>query len=382
MKPQKVVIYGPEGIGKSTFAAQFPRPLFIDTEGGTGALDVRRLQQPQSWTMLMEQVTWVREHAQEVQCQTLVIDTADWAERLCVQHMLSKNNWDSIEAPGYGQGYVRLAEEFGRLLDALQRVIDSGLNVVLTAHAMMRKFEQPDEMGSYDRWELKLQKKTAPLVKEWADMLLFANYKTNVININGKSGDKGKYKAQGNLRVMYTVHDAAWDAKNRHGLDEMLPFTFEHIAHCVVGAGNAVHAVAQSGIPGPHVHTQTNIAGTPRQLDDAPIPYTPSEPPKTPRKEQPPHHTQTSLPTEQPAEDTPPQHQDSPPDGIPPALWQLMQENDVTEEQIRMAVSKRGYFPYDTPIEVYGMDFINGVLIGAWPQIYAFIQENKDEMPF
>lgn len=50
------------------------------------------------------------------------------------------------------------------------------LAACICAECMMRKFEQPDEMGAYDRWELKLQKKTAALVKEWADLLLFANY--------------------------------------------------------------------------------------------------------------------------------------------------------------------------------------------------------------
>jgi len=44
-RAQKVVLYGSEGIGKSTFAAKFPNPLFIDTEGGTSHMDVRRIEQ-------------------------------------------------------------------------------------------------------------------------------------------------------------------------------------------------------------------------------------------------------------------------------------------------------------------------------------------------
>ena len=59
----------------------------------------------------------------------------------------------------------------------------------------MRKFEQPDELGAYDRWELKLGKKTSsqisPLVKEWADMVLFANYKTYAVAVD-KDGKKFK----------------------------------------------------------------------------------------------------------------------------------------------------------------------------------------------
>ena len=218
--PQKVVIYGPEGIGKSTFASMFPNPVFIDTEGSTKKLDVARTPKPSSFTMLLEQVkSFTRDH---MGFGTLVIDTADWTEQLCLADICAKKKVNGIEDIGYGKGYVYLAEEFGRLLNLLEDVIDSGMNVVVTAHAQMRKFEQPDEMGAYDRWELKLQKKTAPLLKEWADMVLFANYKTYVINVDNQGAEKGKNKVQGGQRVMYTSHHPCWDAKNRDSLDAEL----------------------------------------------------------------------------------------------------------------------------------------------------------------
>ena len=171
-----MVLYGPEGIGKSTFAAQLPQPLFIDTEGGTRHLDVQRFaERPSSWTQLLEQVKYVQSHPEV--CRTLVIDTADWAEALCVRHICDKAQLGGLEDFGYGKGYVYLQEEFARLLQLLTDLAEGrGVNVLLTAHAAMRKFEQPQEMGAYDRWELKLSKKVAPLVKEWADLLLFANY--------------------------------------------------------------------------------------------------------------------------------------------------------------------------------------------------------------
>ena len=115
--------------------------------------------------------------------------------------------------------------------------MQAGVHVVLTAHAQMRKFEQPDEMGAYDRYEMKLGKKTgsqiSPLVKEWADMVLFANYKTLTV----QTDDKGqKFKAQGGKRVMYTSHHPCWDAKNRFGLADELPFEYAQIAHCIGGS--------------------------------------------------------------------------------------------------------------------------------------------------
>ena len=192
-KAQKVVIYGPEGIGKSTFAAHFPNPLFIDTEGSTGELDVRRLPAPTSWQYLMWEINQVK--ANPDICSSLIIDTADWAERFCINNLCEKNQVSGIEGFGYGKGYVYLEEEFGRFLNRLSDLIDLGINVVFTAHATMRKFEQPDESGAYDRWELKLQKKDGPLLKEWADMVLFANYETFVVKEG--SGDMKKAKAKG-----------------------------------------------------------------------------------------------------------------------------------------------------------------------------------------
>ena len=147
---KKTVVYGPEGIGKSTFASRFPDPLFIDTEGSTKDMDVARTPAPTSWTMLLDQIQYVKTHPDI--CRTLVIDTVDWAEQKCVDHVCAEHQKKGIEDFGYGNGYVYAKEEFGRFLNKLSEIIDAGIHVVLTAHAQLRKFEQPDEMGAYDRW--------------------------------------------------------------------------------------------------------------------------------------------------------------------------------------------------------------------------------------
>ena len=222
-RAQKVVIYGSEGIGKSTLAAQFPSALFIDTEGGADHMDVRRISRPIGWDELIADVNEVAKTPGV--CGSLVLDTADWAERLAINEVCKKNKWQSLETPGYGRGYTYLSEEFTRLLSALDEVIAAGINVVITAHAKMRKFELPDEMGSYDRWEMKLSKQVAPLLKEWCDMLLFLNYKTFVV-----STESNTKKAQGGKRVMYATHHPCWDAKNRHGLPDEMEMDFGNIA--------------------------------------------------------------------------------------------------------------------------------------------------------
>lgn len=349
-KAMKVLIYGPEGIGKTTFAAKFPSPVFIDTEGGSASLDVARLPKPTSWAMLLEEVAYIKQNP--TLCKTLVIDTIDWAEQLCVESVCAKYKKSGIEDFGYGNGYVYTKEELGRLLNSLQELIDAGINIVLTAHAQMRKFEQPDELGSYDRWELKLGKKTssqtAPLVKEWADMVLFANYETVVVTT-----DTGKHKAQGSKRVMYTEHHACWDAKNRAGLAPKLPFDYSEIAGVIEHKQPEKITAPEFEIISPEES---------RELDDALAEVEKNAKPES----------------------------DPKPDAVDPELTvsenhrklaDLLKTNGVSIDEIREVVAKKGYYPKETPIGKYDPEFVGGVLISAWSQVYKAILDNRS-VPF
>lgn len=362
-RAQKVVVYGPEGIGKSTFAAQFPEPLFIDTEGSTDNMDVSRLDKPSSYTMLKNEIAWVK--ANPTVCKTLVIDTIDWAESLVIADVCAQHGKKGIEDFGWGNGYTYTKEEMGRLLNQLGELVDLGINVVLTAHAQMRKFEQPDEMGSYDRWELKLGKKTssqtAPLVKEWADMVLFANYKTVVM-----TADNGKKKATGGQRVLYTQHHPAWDAKNRHGLPEEMPFDYAGIAHIFNQAQPQPTPQPQQTAPelAPQAPTQEQ---TPTA---EPAPQVQPQAQETPQQ---PSQAPESL--TQPAPERQPYQE--PNLALPQALRDLMIQNQVTELEVQKAVAQKGYYPEDTPVIMYDPGFIDGVLIGAWDQVFSMIKDNR-----
>jgi hypothetical protein len=223
-RPQKAVIYGPEGIGKSTLASQFPSPIFLDTEGGTHHLDVTRLPISNGWEDVTKAIAWLGSETHDF--RTLVVDTADWLEKLLVDSICQRDNKTSVEDFGYGKGYVILAEEFTKFLASLDPLLGRGMHILLLAHCRIVKFEQPEAAGAYDRYELKLTKQVAPLLREWCDMQLFANYFTRVAeNESGKKRGVG-----GRERVLYTCHTAAWDAKNRHGFEEKLPFAFASIA--------------------------------------------------------------------------------------------------------------------------------------------------------
>lgn len=367
-KAQKTVIYGPEGVGKTMLASQFPDPLFIDVEGSTDNIDVARMERrPTSWTMLMNQIAFVKSNP--TICKTLVIDTIDKAEQFCNEHICASHNKNGIESFGWGQGYTYVSEELGRMLNRLQELVDMGINVVLVAHSQIKKFEQPDEMGAYDRYELKLGKmttsKTSPLVKEWCDLLLFCNYKTHVVaaDDNGK-----KYKAQGGSRVMYTEHHPAWDAKNRHGLPFELPLAYSSIAHIFE---------RQAQVP------QQN----PTPLQPAPKPSQPVQVvQQTPPVAQP-QQTPMQAPTADPvlAQAVAEAHEAEQTalfgDGIPDALRDLMRANAVTSQEIERAVAEKGFYPLGTPIANYDPGFIDGVLVAAWGQVFEHIKKDR-ELPF
>lgn len=361
-RAQRVVIYGTEGIGKSTLAAQFPDPVFIDTEGSTSNMDVKRFGKPTSWTMLMNEIAFVK--ANPGCCKTLVIDTVDWAEQLCVEHVCAFHGKKGIEDFGYGNGYTYVREEMGRLLNKLQELVDSGVHVVLTAHSQLRKFERPEEEGAYDRYELKLGKKTgsqtSPLIKEWADIVLFCNYQLMVVK-----SETNKAKAYGGERFMYTTHHPAWDAKNRHGLPPKLPMDYASIAHIfeapaappaeepmLMKAAEPIHEAAPVAT-GPAVPVQEAVASVDTVVQGA----GPAEP-------------VTSDPfAESSTIDIP--------DIIPAALKDLMLQNSVSVDELQLMAFTRGHFPQDTPIENFPQEYW-GAIVSHWDQSMEEILKNRN----
>lgn len=366
-RAQKVVVYGPEGIGKTTLASKFPSPLFVDTEGGTGHIDVARVDPaPKSWAELTGIVKAVKA---ECPCSTLVVDTADWAEAMCIAHVCAKNKWASIETPGYGQGYTQLKEEFGRLLDLLSDVADSGINVVVTAHAQMRKFEQPDEAAPYDRWELKLQRKVAPIVKEWCDALLFLNWKTTVETVDAGMG-QAKGKARNARRTLYCEHHACWDAKNRWGLKAEEPCDWSVIApHVPDIAAQATHAPAIPAAPA------GMTAQAPAQDANPPAKQTARQ---QVRPQPDPFWGEQGVPEGFTPGVAPKREGEGLPDYFAPLL-QLMAQDGTTMDEVVDVVAAKGYYTKDTPPEKYDRGFVEGVLIAAWPQVSQAI---KDGLPF
>lgn len=353
-KAVKFVFYGPEGIGKSTLASMLPWPIFIDTEGSTDHMNVPRYPRPKSWDSLLEMVD---DAAQMGGIKTLIIDTADWAERLCSESLCAAKGWKGIEDAGYGKGYVYLREKFGQLLDKLTTLQDAGINVGFTAHAQLRKVENPEDTGAFDHWELKCSKQVAPMLKEWADLLLFLNYKTMVIH-GATAMDKNK--VVGGKRVIYTTHNPVWDAKNRFGLPEELPLEYASI-RSVFDRG-AAGAAKEDPKPEPE----------PKPEPKATVP-----PPEDPALLADPFLPEAPKPEEEWTEEEKKAVEPVQIADVYPELAQLMAGSNISEAEIMAAVGNRGYFPGDMPIVMYPADFVKGCLVADWAGVKKMITEMR-----
>lgn len=402
---KRIVIYGAEGIGKSTLASQCPDPLFIDTEGSTTHMDVKRFEAPSSWQMLLDQVDYVVQHPDV--CRTLVIDTADWAEQLELTDLCKKNGWQSIESPGYGKGYQYSAEEFGRLLNKLTEVMKKGVNVVITAHASLRKVELPEELGAYDHWEMKTSKKVAPMIKEWADVVLFLNYQVNVVNVDGQGQIKGKNKAQGGRRTIHTTHTPFWDAKNRFGMPEELPLEYASIAPLFDDkqeppksapapkpepVSKPAPAKSAPKDPAPKEETgealQGFIADTDLYFEKGGEVFhvkggniVPGEllGAKQISKKEYDTHQPAAMTGPADLNKVPVDDYNEPDPRINKSLRDLMIASKIDEWEIQHIASSKGYMTADTKVADYPQEFVEGWAVGYWPQLKAAIMEMRQK---
>lgn len=221
--PHLILITGVDGIGKSTFGASAPEPIFLGSESGSNNFDVARFPTPKTWAQVEEAVEDLitKDH----DFKTLVIDSVDWLEPLVFEAVCADAGVSNIEKVegGYGRGYVAALKNWQSFINRLSTLREKKrMNIVLIGHVEVTKHSDPTINADYDRFTLKLNRKASGLIREFVDSVLFCKYET----FAKKDGQKTRASGDGG-RIMYTEWRPAFDAKNRFGLPFQLPLSWE-----------------------------------------------------------------------------------------------------------------------------------------------------------
>lgn len=225
VRPRKILLYGEHGVGKSTWANQSPKPIFIDVEGGLDDIDCDRTMRIRDWGQLYAECLFFAEGQHDY--RTICIDTLDWAESLLHKSIVDRASGDKIKSISdgplaYGRGHEQAAAEFHKLLTVLDAAIRNMRGVILLGHAKVERVEDPG-MPAYTRYNIDVHKSIAGCVCEWADEVLFCN--TRIYSTKEDAGfNKTRTVAVGGTeRFIRTSHSAAATAKNRLNLPDELP---------------------------------------------------------------------------------------------------------------------------------------------------------------
>jgi RecA-family ATPase len=239
--PWAILVYGPEGVGKSKLVENIDNHIHLDIEQSANWLKTKKFPTATTLQEVYEAIETL--YTQDHPFKRLVIDTVGRLEAMIFQHVVQTakkrpggGGINTIEDFGYGKGYQIALDEWRNViarLDELRSV--RRMDILLLGHTMIRSFKNPDG-PDYDRYELRLHDKAAGFVKEWCDAVLFARYEETTTKIENRV--KGAMTGE---RVLCTQRTAAYDAKNRFNLPEQLPLNWRELETAMLtGKGKGV----------------------------------------------------------------------------------------------------------------------------------------------
>lgn len=232
-RPPRIIVYGPHGVGKTTFAASAPRPIVLRTEDGLATLRVPTFPIATHYSHVIEALGAL--YGQPHEFQTLVLDSLDWTEPLVWAHTASLLDKNHIEDVGYGKGYVQAAEQWGEILDGLNALNAAGMTIICIAHSEIKRFDAPDA-EPYDRYQVKLHKRASDMVQEWADVVGFAHYEVTTEQTDTGFNKKVVRGVGAGIRRLAVEERPAYQAKNRYRLSPVLPLDWNALQNAIAAA--------------------------------------------------------------------------------------------------------------------------------------------------
>lgn len=221
----RLYLYGPHGIGKNTFSACAPNPIFIQTEDGMGILETPAFPLATTSAQVHEAISTLYYEPHDY--KTVVLDSADWLDNLIAAEI--RANHDSKDL-AYGKDTMLIAEQWRQFLEGFNALRSKGISVIFLGHCEIKRYDPPDQ-DSYERYQPKMTARASSLIQEWADVVLFANWKTFVKkevvgNASAKTPTTKSKPMATAERVLYTGEKPAHLAKNRYGLPPELPLNW------------------------------------------------------------------------------------------------------------------------------------------------------------
>lgn len=219
VRPVLTVVAGGPGIGKSTFGANADSPIFIPTERGLDQIGCERFPMPATYLEFKRMVHAIDTEPHDY--KTLVIDTIDGLEGLIWAEVCQEKKCNSIEEPGWGEGYTAAQTKWYTLLQKLV-LMSERFNVLLLAHQQIKTFNDPAVTDPYDVYKIKLNEKSAAVIREKVDNILFAAYDVTLVKDN-QGDDKGRALHSGKRILKTRATTGLPDAKNRYNLPDEIP---------------------------------------------------------------------------------------------------------------------------------------------------------------
>ena len=217
--PPRVLLYGPPKIGKTSLASEFPNPVFLQVEEGTpGDLELTSFGKLNTFDELMDSLGAL--YSEDHDRKTVVVDSLDKAEPMVWAKACADNGWPSIEAPGYGKGYVEADRVWRELFEGLNALrLDRGMTILLIAHSTVTTFPNPAG-AEYPRWDIRLHKRALGMVQDEMDAILMLGHEPAIKTEDTGFGKKRATATGGPARWIYCEGRPSHVAGSRYAMPE------------------------------------------------------------------------------------------------------------------------------------------------------------------
>ncbi|MBU2788615.1 ATP-binding protein [Acidithiobacillus sp. VAN18-1] len=231
MEPVRMILYGKNGIGKTTFGAGMPQPFILAVEDGIGPMPVMYDRaHHKTYDQIVGTLMEVGGYFQSGRFRSLVVDSMDALQVKVFDKILSEHGKKHIGDFSYGKGYELFKQEWESFKDLMERFrVELGANVLLIAQCDSRTIADPIN-GDHNSNTMRLDKRASGVLRDWADLVGFAQLESNPIR--NKDGEIVRLQETGR-RILRTSPSEAFDAKNRFNLPPTLPLAWVAVEQAI-----------------------------------------------------------------------------------------------------------------------------------------------------